>query len=130
MDRDDDRWVATHGEPFEDVCAELTELSRLLQEWLPDPSIGPEERLERLARVVPDSILCSQFRLNARTKLTRIRRRLDELAPDVDGAVEQLLYLRRVLDELVPGEQAVIQKLESIHDYRGADIGVSPRGWA
>lgn len=129
MEPNDPRWVATYGESFEDVCSCLQEISTLLQAWLPDPSIGPEERLERLARVVPDSILCSENRVNARTKLTRLRRLLDELAPDIEGDVERLKHLRHLLDDLVPGDAPAIKKLETLHDYRGTDIGVSPRGW-
>lgn len=124
-----ERWVARFDEPFEAVCASLTEISVYLRDLLPDPSLGPEERLERLARIVPSSVLCSQNCLNARTKLTRIRRRLEELAPEIEGDMERLKYLTDLVNEAVPGDMKFIEKLDTIHDYRRTDIGVSPRHW-
>jgi len=104
-------------------------VSDLLLNWLPDPSLGPDERLERLARVVPQSLLVSKNRLNARTKLLALRQRLDELVPGDGSSVDKLHELRRRLDVLVPGNDRVIEKLETLGDFRGADTGVSPRGW-
>lgn len=126
----DSAYVVQYDEPFQAVRAELTLLSERLLELLPDPSIGPHERLERLARVVPDSVLVSQDRLTARTKLTRLRRRLDELVPSAGLSYpEKLEWLVNRLEKLVPGNMKIIEKLETLGDFRGTDTGASPRRW-
>lgn len=112
---------------FEDVVDELTGLSLRLLKLLPDPSIGPSERLERLARVVPSSQLHSAHRRTARSKLTELRRRLEELVPDPSlTSAQRLEWLISRLDELVPGDGTTISKLETIGDYRTTDAGVAP----
>ncbi|HUG23636.1 hypothetical protein [Piscinibacter sp.] len=112
-------------EPFESVSEELERLSIKLRDLLPDPSIGPEERLERLSRVVRRSVMTSAHHLTARTKLRRIRARLDELVP---GEISYEAKINALLDELdrqVPnGEDLTIfQKLELIGDARLSDDG-------
>lgn len=129
MEINDKQWIAQYDESFDEVCRNLKDISLTLQEWLPDPSIGPEERLERLARVIPHSILCSENRLNARTKLNRLRRRLIELVPHIEGDKERLQYLYDCVNERIPGNQSLIEKLEQIKDFRGTDTGLSPRSW-
>lgn len=125
----DAAYVVHYAEPFAEVREELLRLSTRLAELLPDPSIGPDERLERLARIVPNSVMVSQHRLTARTKLTNLRRRLDELVPGEASHSEKLETLVRELNQLVPGEMRVIDKLERLGDFRGTDTGVSPRRW-
>jgi hypothetical protein len=112
-------------EPYEEVCAALTRISQRLLDLLPDPSIGPEERLERLARVVPTSVLVSARHLTARTKLNALRARLDELVP-IDGLdhCQKLERLVESLDHLVTEEGlTTYQKLERLGDGRLADNG-------
>lgn len=109
-------------EPFEDVVEELVTLSVRLLTLLPDPSLSPNERLERLARVVPHSQMHSAHRRTARSKLTELRRRLEDLVPD-DGlsSVERLEWLISRVEELVPGDGSTISKLEKLGDFRSTD---------
>jgi hypothetical protein len=117
-------------EPFQSVVEELVELSVRLINLLPDPSLSPNERLERLARVVPRSQLMTAHRRTARAKLTELRRRLDELVPDPSlNHVDKLKWLVTRLDELVPGDDRAIKKLERLGDFRSTDVGVAPWGW-
>lgn len=117
----------TPEDDFQDVCDELISISVRLLKLLPDPSLGPNERLERLARVVPSSQLQSAHRRTARSKLYELRRRLEELVPgDELTSVERLEWLIGRLDELVPGDGTTISKLETIGDYRSTDAGVAP----
>lgn len=125
-----DDYKQEFDEPFDKIASELTDLSVRLIELLPDPSLSPDERLERLARVVPSSQLVTANRRTARSKLTTIRRRLDELVPGADlDSREKLEQVVERLDELVPGTSSPIEKLERPGDFRVTDIGVSPREW-
>jgi hypothetical protein len=114
-------------EPFEHVCAELERLSIKLRDLLPDPSIGPEERLERLSRVVPHSVMIGARHLTARTKLRALRQRLDELLPGPAGACDKIDRLLEMLDQQVPNarESSTFEKLEALGDARLSDIGRS-----
>lgn len=115
---------------FEEVAEELTAISLTLIEMMPDPSIGPQERLERLARVIPSSIMKSSYRRNARAKLNDLKARLNELVPEHENnSFEQLKYLKNELSRLVPENISDIDKLEKLGDHRATDIGVSPRKW-
>ena len=67
---------------YKEICDELKTISIKLQKLLPDPSIGPEERIERLARVIPKSMLISNYHKTARAKLHYIHKRLSQLVPD------------------------------------------------
>ncbi len=113
-----------YDESFEDVCKNLSALSNYLIELLPDPSLSPDERIERLARVVPDSTLVSVHHRTARTKLKAIRARLQELVPG-EGLtdMERIEFLVNKVHTLVPGDQRLFLKLEAIGDYRGSDMG-------
>lgn len=127
----EDDYRLEFDEPFDDIARELATLSITLLRLLPDPSLSPNERLERLARVVPKSVMVTAHRRNARSKLLELRRRLDELVPEQGLSYEEkLAHLVDRLDELVPGDGLrPIQKLERLGDYRSTDIGVSPRKW-
>ena len=129
---DETQYRIERSEPFEEIVEELTEISVTLMRLLPDPSLGPDERLERLARVVPNSQLVSAHRRTARSKLDGLRGRLSELVPDPSlTSAERLAWLIDRLDELVPGEDRAIKKLETIGDFRSTDTGLSPwRTWA
>ena len=112
-------------ERFDDVCRNLERLSVRLRDLLPDPSLGPDERLERLARVVPESVLVSRHHQTARSKLDQLRRRLAELVPDEDlDEHERLEALVALVDELVPGDEPrLYRKLEALGDHRRSDTG-------
>jgi hypothetical protein len=119
-------------ESQENVIHELLTLSQKLQDLLPDPSLSPLERVERLARVIPESIQNSSEHLTARKKLNQIRLRLAELLPKKNGsASEKIDFLVDKVHQLVPGETArLFEKLEKIGDCRMIDNGAVPfTGW-
>jgi hypothetical protein len=120
-----DVYAIPFTESFETVCAELMMLGDRLLELLPDPTLGPDERLERLARVVPTSILAAAHHQTARTKLVRLRRRLDELVPDPAMTYrDKLEWLVQRVHELVPGDEPrLFKKLEALGDHRRSDMG-------
>ncbi|GIH98190.1 hypothetical protein [Planobispora takensis] len=126
----DEDYVPPQQENHFDVVNELVRLSVKLLANLPDPSLGPDERLERIARVVPTSQLQSAHRRSARNKLVQLRRRLDELVPDEGMTSEEKLDLLIArVHELVPGDAPFIVKLETMGDFRATDIGLSPHHW-
>lgn len=84
---------------FSVITKKLEDISKKLFEILPDYSLGPEERIERLARVIPESILESKNMLTARTKLNNITTKLNALIPDSN-----------------------LTELEKIDDFRRIDI--------
>lgn len=114
------------AESFDEVFEHLRSLSSRLQELLPDPGIGPEERLERIARVVPDSVRVTANMQTGRAKLQRLRGRLDELVPGDLPHEEKLEQLVRRVGELVPEGDRFIDRLETLGDYRLTDTGVTP----
>ena len=126
----DEEYSRRYDEPFDEIVQELIDLSITLIKLLPDPSLSPDERLERLARIVPSSQMVTANRRTARSKLNGLRRRLDELVPNEELDYRQKLeWLINHLNELVPGDMRAIAKLERIGDYRSTDVGVSPRMW-
>ncbi|WFA05705.1 hypothetical protein [Bacillus sp. HSf4] len=119
-------YIPHFDEDFEEVCRHLKAHSQRLFDLLPDVSLSPDERLERLARVVPTSILKSANHKTAREKLNGLRRRLDELVPDQHMSYyDKIEYLVNIADKMVPGNLKMYQKLEKIGDHRWSDIGRS-----
>ncbi len=117
-----------YDESFEDVKKHLIGLSQRLYELLPDITLSPDERLERIARIIPTSILISDNYKTGRVKLRRLRNRLDELVPNNEmDYYEKLEYLVNRVNELVPEDILFFKKLEKIGDKRKSDIG---RNWA
>ncbi|WP_232700248.1 hypothetical protein [Brevibacillus daliensis] len=111
-------------ESFEEVCTNLKSLSDRLFNLLPDKTLSPDERLERIARIIPTSILCGDYHKTGRTKLNKLRYRLDELVPDNNLDYNQKLeFLVDLVNETVPGDMLLYQKLELIGDKRKSDIG-------
>ncbi|MCY4321629.1 MAG: hypothetical protein OXC37_04430 [Bdellovibrionaceae bacterium] len=110
---------------YKEVCRNLLKVSKKLQKLLPDPSIGPEERIERLARVVPHSMLISDHHKTARSKLNYITDRLNQLVPDKNKSNEEKIdILVNTLHKMVPGkEKKIFLKLEKLKDRRTSDIG-------
>lgn len=126
----DDAYAQDPVEPFEETVRELMAVSVRLLTLMPDPSLGPDERIERISRVIPSSQLQSAHRRSARNKLVTIRRRLDDLVPHLAGKPSaQVEYMVERVHQLVDGDQKFIEKLEAIGDLRATDIGVSPRQW-
>lgn len=110
---------------FETICEELMAISRRLQDLLPDPTLSPEERIERLGRVAPHSVVKSENMKTARTKLNALRLRLSELVPASElTALEKIEFLVKEANRLVPEETSkFFLKLEKIGDDRISDIG-------
>lgn len=121
-----ERYRPRFSESYEQVCRDLRNLSTRLQDLLPDPGIGPEERLERIARVVPESVRVTAHMQTGRAKLARLRARLDELVPGPQPHMEKLEHLVGLVHELVPQGDRFITKLEQLGDYRLTDTGVTP----
>jgi hypothetical protein len=119
-------------ESQESVDSQLFRLSEKLQDLLPDPSLSPLERVERLGRVVPTSIQRSAQHLTARTKLNNIRLRLAELVPiEAMSAEEKIDILVEIIEELVPIKtDRLFERLELMGDNRLRDNGSVPfPGW-
>lgn len=113
-----------YDESFEEVCRNLKMISSSLYDLLPDITLSPDERLERLARVIPTSVLISRNHQTARTKLNALRMRLKELVPNEDLSDSQRIELLvKKLDELVPENLSPYKKLEKLGDFRGSDMG-------
>lgn len=109
---------------FSVITKKLEDISKKLFEILPDYSLGPEERIERLARVIPESILESKNMLTARTKLNNITTKLNALIPDSNlTELEKIDKLVEIINTLEPGDEKIIKKLEKIDDFRRTDIG-------
>ena len=112
-------------ESFDEVCIELMTICRRLEQLLPDPTLSPEERLERLGRVAPHTMLRSDCHKTARAKLTAMRIRLAELVPSlVMSDQEKIEFLVSRTNELVPEDMPrFFMKLEKIGEARASDIG-------
>ena len=110
---------------FEEVCDELKEICEKLFILLPDKTLSPDERLERLARVVPEDILISANHQTGRAKLNKLTGRLNALVPDRSlRPLEKINFLVDRLHELVPTEEKrIFKKLEVLGDFRISDIG-------
>jgi len=120
----EEEFVKPFEKIFDEVKGELTNLSIILFDLLPDKSIGPEERIERLGRLIPSTILESEYHRTARLKLNIIQRKLDYLVPDTSLSYEnKIKYLVSLANKLVPENIPFIEKLEKINDYRRTDNG-------
>ncbi|NCN41947.1 hypothetical protein GW916_11945 [bacterium] len=118
------RTLPIFEDDYEKVCQELTSLSKRLLELLPDPSIGPEERLERLARVAPHTLMISRNVRTARSKLSDLKHRLSELVPDEAlSSIQKLEFLISKANQLSPEAGTLFEKLEELGDIRISDIG-------
>src|SRR5262249_12706904 len=95
---------------------------------LPDKSLSPLERIERLGRVVPHAVQVSANHLTARSKLNAIRSRLCELAPREGMSEEEIVdWLVEKIIAQVPGKyERLIERLSQIEDDRLRDNGSLP----
>ena len=107
---------------FNNLAAkELEEISTLLMKLLPDPSLSPDERLERLARVVQERIPEMENLLSASQKVHKLKRRIDELVPNDDMThTTKIEYLVKSLESESnkSREMTIAQKLELLGDPR------------
>lgn len=108
----------------------LRELSERLIALLPDPSLSPDERLERIARAVQDRVPQSEQLLPAIQKVHRLERRLLELVPgdDLDcfARLERLVCsVESVCEEKgITADQEFVRKLELLGDQRAGFLPI------
>ncbi len=101
---------------------ELKMLSDALFELLPDKSLSPMERVERMARVVEAREPKPEHLKSAAEKLAELKLRINELVPGEHSHFDKLLGMQIRLNSLVGLERAnlsAIQKLEIIGDPLG-----------
>ena len=111
------------------AAADLGSLSSKLFWTLPDESLSPFERLERLARVVEDRTPQLDNLQSAAAKLEQLRKRLDELVPGDMTPERKVDALLEKLDEMVARDQRElppIRKLELLGDPRGRVLPERP----
>lgn len=104
------------------ATAQLASLSAKLQDVLPDESLSPFERLERLARAVEDREPRHEHLEPAATKVAALKERLDELVPGSATPEQKVDALVAKLDDLVAEDQRDLPpggKLETLGDPRG-----------
>lgn len=104
------------------AARELKMLTDALYGMLPDRSLSPAERIERLARAVDDRTPKPEHLRPAHIKLEELRARIDELVPGEGSAFEKILSLEANVDEKVGAERgnmALIRKLELLGDAAG-----------
>lgn len=107
------------------AAAKLSEISGFLANALPDHSLSPEERLERLARVVQDRVPRQEQLLPAIQKVDRLERRLAELVPGEGmSAMDRLNRLVQQCNGMCGDDgKTLVQKLETLGDPRA---GITP----
>jgi len=76
-------------EANEKASAELAALAVQLASLLPDPTFSVEERIEQLARLVPQATPNPELMEPDAVKLRRIKERLDELVSGKELTAEQ-----------------------------------------
>lgn len=103
----------------------LSKISKALHKALPDPSLSPAERLERLARVVQDRVPLHEHLLPAATKLFSLKNRLDQLVPGSRlTSEEKIAKLTSLAKKKIPQHGLTMAKrLEMLGDKRA---GFSP----
>lgn len=103
------------------AAADLAALSAKLHALLPDNSLSPIERLERLGRVVENRTPKAENLQSAIKKLDDLKARLDELVPGALSPSEKIDLLHRQLNEMVAPEMKdslAMHKLEVLGDPR------------
>ena len=101
---------------------ELEMLSAALFELLPDKSLSPLERIERLSRSVENRQPDLNQLKPATKKLQELKDRINLLVEGEGSAHEKVMKMLNKLDDMVSDEQAklpVIKKLELLGDPRG-----------
>src|ERR1019366_9617350 len=95
-----------------------SQLSGALANALPDASLSPAERLERLARVIQTRTPDQSNLIPAATKLSNLEARLKDLVADPNLTSEQRLnHLLTTAGSIAPGSNlSVVEKLETMGD--------------
>ncbi|MEZ5421760.1 MAG: hypothetical protein R2682_01530 [Pyrinomonadaceae bacterium] len=103
----------------QEAAIRLASISERLATLLPDPSLSPDERLERLARVVQDRIPQREHLQPAVAKVAKLTNRLDELVPGDMSAEEKIAVLANRASELCNDEsKSCVEALELLGDKR------------
>lgn len=113
------------------ASAELASLSAKLHRLLPDESLSPFERLERLGRAVENRKPDLTQLQPAATKVAELKARINELIPGDATPERKLDDIVGKLDEMVSKEQrqfSTISKLELLGDPRGRVAPEKPKG--
>lgn len=106
------------------AAAQLAALSARLHVFLPDHTLSPQERLERLARVIQNRVPQSQHLLSANEKLAALTTRLNELVPGGMTPEEKVDHLVDLATKAVPDPNlSMVDRLEKIGDDRA---GIAP----
>lgn len=103
------------------AASDLAALSAKLFWHVPDQSLSPLERLERLARAAEDSSPDMAQLQSAATKLEALKSRIDELVPGDMSHEKKIENLIQKLDEKVGTSQLALHttdKLELLGDPR------------
>lgn len=103
------------------AASDLAALSAKLFWHVPDQSLSPFERLERLARAVDDSNPDMKQLQPAAAKLDSLKSRIDELVPGDMSHEKKIETLIQKLDEKVGSSQLSLhttEKLELLGDPR------------
>ena len=72
------------------AASELAAISEKLANMLPDPSLSPDERLERLARVIKGRNIQQESLQTAARKVEKLKTRINELVPGDSGMENKL----------------------------------------
>jgi hypothetical protein len=106
------------------AATELTSISTKLHTLLPDNSLSPEERLERLARVVASRTPDQTKLVSASTKVAALKARLDQLVPGNMSLEDKIDHLISLATQAVPDPSlSVVKKLEKLGD---SAAGIAP----
>ena len=104
------------------AAEELGAIADKLLQVLPDPSLSPLERIERLSRVIEQRTPNMDQLMPAHKKVAQIKDRLDALIPGDDPPLKKIDRMLEILDEIAPVDLAgasSFAKLESLGDPRG-----------
>ena len=106
-----------------EAAAELAALSEKLAVLLPDSSLSPDERLERLARVVQDRVPYYEHLLPAASKVAKLKSRINELVPGEMSSVDKISQLADMaIGQCGADDVSCVDALEMLGDPR-AGIG-------
>jgi hypothetical protein len=104
------------------ATADLASVSSKLNALLPDASLSPFEKLERLARVVEDREPDLTHLQPAVAKVAQLKERLDQLVPGNMSSEQKIDSLIEKLNAMVPPDvqhNLAMHKLELLGDPRG-----------
>lgn len=111
------------------AAAELNSISARLYALMPDPSLSPHERIERLARVIEEVPPKLEYLQSAKAKVDSLIDHLNELIPGDLTPEQKIDKLVEILNEHVPNDVSIVTKLEALGDPRvlaSSNLGLAP----